>query len=299
MYCKKCLLLIFCIGFYFSSLRSQDQAHHFGTFNVMVVPLHSNISLGAQEEYTQNQNIAIHELNNVLKGKGFSNLLDYSTYTSLAKERTLLSNEQTLSSIAKAAIQNAPVDVIIEIEVTYINPPNLPQNKQVLINLKAIDRYNSHIYAIGSFGSKQRNFPSIQKAIQTTFSIDGVQTLNSFIEKLQYELDDVVKNGRLIKLKFEIAKESAKRFSNKIGTSSIADQIENFVKNQIAQGYCQLIGQSADYMDFSLKINALDSQSQPNTLVSIRRSLDGLFQKMGVEVKDIFTVGTWINCIVK
>lgn len=297
---KKQLLILCCIGFSIICLRSQDQSQHLGLFNVVVVPSRfDDAKNGASQVAIQNQNISIHELNNILKSKGFVNVLDYSTYLRVAKERILLSNEQSLSSSSKTVIQNAPVDLIIEMDLVYLQPPNSPQNQQVLINLKAIDRYNANIYATATLSSKQRNFPSFQKALQTTLTIDAVVEINKFFEELQRALDDVIKNGRLIKLKFEIANESPIRFLNKIGEDSIADQIENFIKSEIAQDDYRVLGQSADYMDFSLRISTLDSEKHLVTITSLRRSLDIFFQKIGVKVKDIFSLGAWINCIIK
>src|SRR5258708_28031044 len=129
--------------------------------SIMVVPYtFGNEDILLRLEKDTGYKNAISVINSALINMGYTKTLDVKTYKENIDDKNLVTGDKTWSEKINIYIEDAPVDIIIETEITCINPPGNPRDRQDKPRLKATDKCTSDIYADnGSIQFDQTKFP--------------------------------------------------------------------------------------------------------------------------------------------
>jgi len=238
------------------------------------------------------------EINSVLISRGYKNTADVKLSGFLADERSMLTQSKTSFDDIKAALEKAPADVLIQVDVVWIDPPGNPRNRQAQLWLKAIDRYNGIIYADkASLQSKQREYPDLQTAVKNAVRLDAAVEFQSFIQQLEASYASVLAEGRMMNVKFELGKGSDVDLSSRIDGDLLSDKIEEFISKNSYKGQFRSIASYDTYMDFTVQVPLIDESGRsvsPNQYLN--KKVNEYFYKSGLDVKCIVQK-SWINFV--
>jgi hypothetical protein len=239
---------------------------------------------------------AISVINSALIDMGYSKTLDFRTWKQNIDEQDPITGDKTWYEKINGYIEKAPVDIIIETEVTWINPPGDSRNRQARLRLMAIDKYTSAIYADnGSIQSAQREFPDLATAVESALGRDGRAQFNKFLGQLDASYMNIMANGRQVSVRFSISNTNAElRFPELVGDERLSDKIEGFIR-QKAVRHQYTVSESPSYMDFKVVVPVMDQDSVPQTPSwFLRRAMDSSFRTWGLDV-NYSVYGNWIN----
>ncbi len=304
------ILLLGSIVLYPLSLSAQDKENLVGEikngnlnhpFKMMVIPyLEEGESVKLKYNTDPNYRVLINEISAAFIENGYHNLLDFRTHYESILYRTTLTNEIVKSSLLKIAIENAPVDVLIEAEILLDSQRTNPNNKQVSIRLTAIDKYSALILSSTShIKSNYRQVQSLKNLIDVALTIDGKTSFIQFLAQLDRSLELIEKQGRTLKIKFEIAKGSSKSFLNRSENKQISTLLEQFIRLHSINEQCRQMNVSAQYIDFSINMAVLDKEGIPISYMQFIDQLSKYLGELGMPVKDVSMVGSWINFIIE
>lgn len=239
---------------------------------------------------------AISSINSALVNMGYTNTLDQRTLMENITDWAGTTSDKVRSEKMNIFIQNAPADILIEAEIFWTDPPGDPKDRQVRLSLKAVDKYNSNIYADNaSIRSAQREFPSLQAAVDHVLKFEGQAEFKKFLTQLDSSYSKIIREGRPVNMKFEIALGSRLRLSDRIGFDRISDKIEACVRRNAFEGKYQLRGEGDYYMELSVRVPVADKNGASiSPSLYMRKKLDDYLFEQGLQA-DFSIVGSWIN----
>lgn len=278
-----------------SLAQSSPGVNYRPLFSVMVVPYTSGSENPlARIESDPGYRNAISDINNELIRMGYSNTLDFKTYKEATDKQHGMQEGKTWSEKINLYIENAPVDLVIRTEITWIDPPGNPRDRQVKIRLTAIDKYTSAVYADNAtIQSAQREYPDMAAAVLSALSKDGNIQFKDFLEQLDNSYSGIITNGRQVAIQFAIDRENSNDFSEVFAGGELRDTIEAFVRRKALNGRYTL-SESDSYLSFKVVIPVIDEAGRPQTPTwFITREISGCFRKWHYRVS-LKTIGNWI-----
>lgn len=241
-------------------------------------------------------NSAISKINSALIDMGYSKTIDASKQKVLIDNKSSLNEGKTRSREINTLIEHAPVDLIIETEITWIDPPGNPRDRQVRLHLKAVDSYTGAVYADNSsIQSSRREFADLGEAVDIAISRDGSRQFKSFLDQLDSSYIKLMKTGRLVSIQFGVDRESMAKFTDLIGNENLSDKIISFLRLKAFGGQCQVVGESETFMQFNVAIPLVDNDgihSSPSWY--LRKDIDAYFRQLGYAVRPA-VVGNYVH----
>jgi hypothetical protein len=268
-------------------------------FSIMVVPVSSgDENMLARLETDAGYKEAISDINSALINMGYRNTLDFKTHKEIIDKRHEGTRAETWSGKMKEYIEKAEVDMIIEAEIFWTDPPGNPRNRQARLKLKAVDKYTGAIYADNAFiQSMQREFPGLAMAVDHALTRDGAEQFNKFLSQLDASYSMLLQGGRAVNIKFELGTTSKVTLNDRIGSERLSDKLEECLQKTALHGRYRALGSSAVYMDFAVQVPVIDEAGayvSPN--LYLRKKIDDYFYQLGFEVT-FLQVNNWINFI--
>ena len=149
-----------------------------------------------------------------------------------------------------------------------------------------MDKYTSTVYADVVLLSKQREFPSLDRAVSNTLKIDALEAFEQFLTQLDHSYAQVLKEGRQVSMQFEIDKTSQVQLSDRVENRRISDKIEEYVEKRALKGQYKIIGESPVYMDIVVQVPVIDDKGNAVTPSKfLGRGVDDYFYEMGFNVQ--------------
>lgn len=243
---------------------------------------------------------AISGINSALIDMGYRNTLDFKTHKEIIDQRHAITRAETWSGALKEYIEQAKVDVIIEAEINWIDPPGNPRDRQARLKLKAVDKYTGAVYADNAFiQSFQREFPGLAVAVNHALTKDGAEQFRKFLQQLDASYQVLLREGRSVNIKFELGTTSKVTLSDRINGERLAHKLEECLRKIAFQGRYRPMGSSAVYMDFTVQVPVVDEAGayiSPNLYLG--NKVDDYFYQLGFEVK-MLQINNWINFILQ
>ena len=264
--------------------------------SIMAVPVSSTNNVLEKLEKDPGYSEAISAINSALINKGYRNTVDFKTHKEVIDKRRIMTQTTARSGDMKYYIEQASVDVLIEAEIIWTDPPGNPHNRQARVKLKAVDKYTGAVYADNAFiQSKQREFPGLPVAVNHALTEDGKEKFNQFLDQLDNSYQVLLKEGRAVNIKFEMGTKSRVTLNERIDDERLSDKLEDCIRKIALGGRYRSLGSSAEYMDFSVQVPLMDDKGayvSPN--VFLRKKVDTYFYQLGFEA-DCMQVNNWIN----
>jgi len=264
---------------------------------IMVVPYVSGSEdIGGRLERDTGYRNAISGINSALINMGYTKTVDFRTRQDNKDNKHFIRNGRPSTDRMEGNIENAPVDVLIETEITWIDPPGNPRNRRARLRLKAVDAYTDAVYAdIPSIQSAQREFPDLSTAVEAALERDGRTQFRTFLAQLDTSYSNLLRNGRQVNIQFDLGTEATDKFSDLAGDERLADKIEGFIRQQAFHGQYEVVGETGSYMQFSVYVPIVDEHGASQTPSwFMGRTLNNYFRQWGYEVK-LATMRNWLN----
>jgi|GEM_PF-3502973 len=264
---------------------------------IMVVPYVSGSQdIEGRLERDSGYKNAISSINSALINMGYTKTVDFRMRRDNKDGKHFMLNGRPSTGRMEINIENAPVDVLIETEITWIDTPGNPRDRRAKLHLKAIDAYTNAVYADNSsIQSAQREFPDVSTAVEAALERDGRAQFRTFLTQLDTSYSKLLRNGRQVNIQFDLGKETAEKFSDLAGDERLADRIEGFIRQQAFHGQYELAGETGTYMQFSVYVPIVDEDGMSQTPGwFLRRTLDSYFRQWGYAV-DYATMRNWLN----
>lgn len=278
-------------------LEAQRENHAVGSFfRISVVPIEGT----TQEDKLKILNeplfrVVVGEIHKSLANAGFSNLIDYSKLIELNKTRSGITSAVATNSINKIAIENAPTEVLIEVGLEWVDPAEKPNNRQLTLHLKATDPYTASVYLENPIiRSKKRNFPDFETATETLFKIDGKEAISQFYAILEQNLQNSMREGGWLKVKFEVTPESIFKFSNNVRSETTSTAICQILREQ-SNPKDFFWNESATYLDFYFRLKVPGLEAIDHFKTTMEHSL----RELNLPEFESSRIGNWINVIFK
>jgi hypothetical protein len=294
------LLIILSTG-----LRAQDSTEKLmdrTVFSIMVRPYSANdTNIVRRIEQDPGYKDALSAINSTLIDMGYTRSMDPATYLQNARERNDFTHGKAgPTSEISQLIQKAPVDIFIDTEITWIDPPGNPRNRQVKLLLKAVDKYTGAIYAVNSaIASYQRAFPDLSSAVEHCLKGEGKLEFQKFLDQLDNSYARVMKEGRMVNMRFETGVTSSLKLTDRIGNERLSDRIEACVRRNAFKHKYKLNGINEDYLEFIAWVPAVDETGvSVSPYLYMGKKVDDDFQEAKLTV-DIVVKGSWINFILQ
>jgi hypothetical protein len=199
----------------------------------------------------------------------------------------------------KIYIEEAPVDMLIEAEIIYNDPPGKPTSRQARIFLKAVDKYTGAVYANTSVQSYEREFSGLPQAVEHALNKDGATQFKSFLQQLDTQYATLLTEGRPMQIKFEVAANSTLLLTDRIGMERLSDKIMQCIKYCAFNGQYKVIGETKLYLDFTAQVPMIDEKGRSISPTDyLRYKVDQYLFGQGFET-DYSTLGTWINFVLR
>jgi len=243
---------------------------------------------------------AISYINSALIDMGYSKTLDFLTFKDIIDKKISITEDEVWSTRAKRYIEQAPVDIIIETDLTWIDPRDRPHDRQAIVQLKAVDKYTSVIYAnASSIRTAPREFPGLPAAMDCALNRDGRVAFQNFLAQLDSSCAKLPKKGRITTIKFEIATESTISLYDAVGNERLLDKIKAFVSSKAFHGGYEIVGFSAKYMELQVQLPVFsDSSSAKAVNADFDKELNNYLNQWGIKT-DCTAVGSWLNFILQ
>ena len=237
-------------------------------------------------------------INSQLISMGYKNIEDVKLSRTISDERGMLTQSKAGFDDIQAALEKAPADVLIQVDVVWVDPPGNPRNRQAQLKLKAVDRYNGIIYADNaSLQSNQREFPDVQTAVRNTLKLDAATEFQNFLQQLESSYSTVLAEGRTMNVKFEVGKNSGVDLSYLVNGESLSDNIEDCISKNSYKGQFKPIASYEKYMDFTVQVPLTDESGRavsPNQYLN--KKVKQFFIASDLDVKCIIQK-PWISFI--
>jgi hypothetical protein len=117
------------------------------------------------------------------------------------------------------------------------------------------------------------------------------------MQQLEGSYSNVLAEGRMMNVKFEIGEKSDVDLSYRINGESLSDKIEEFISNNSYKGQFKPIATYEKYMDFTVQIPLTDSSGRsvsPNQYLN--KKVNQFFYASDLEVACIVKK-SWINFV--
>ena len=298
----KLKLVLWAFSFIPLFVTAQDTAYagvDRSQLSIMVVPYTSgNEDIIKRLETEPGYKEAISGINSALINMGYRNTRDFKTHKENIDNGRLLTEHMVWSDRMKLYIENAPVDVLVEAEITWSDPPGHPRDRQVKMLMKAVDKYTSAVYADNaSIQSGQREFPGLGVAVDHALNKEGAAGFRMFLDQLDASYRNVLKEGRHVNIRFETGTDSKVKLSDYVGDERLSDKVEECLRKAAFNGRYHLLGQSATYMEFNVQVPVIDESGASVTpSMYLRKKVDAFFHKLGYTV-EYLVVGNWIHFV--
>ena len=239
-----CLLACFCITATAQNTPNSTAKKEIRQIQptIMVIPFaKENEDLRTVLDSSVTRRVAIIKTQEAFDNRGYTTV-DYRAKLQATKTDaafTTLNQSDFKSSIVEAS----GADIYVEVEADMQRSPG---GNSVRLNLTAYDAFTGR-----SFGSKTAKSNQVQteqfdrlveNALKKTENGTEVLILEDFLNVMQQKFDDVVENGRAIKVIFELDANASVNFDTEVGTDGdqLGDAIEDWVEaNAYKQNYKQ------------------------------------------------------------
>jgi hypothetical protein len=282
-------ILLLILSSLYQPLRAQETQIDRSRISIMVIPVNAKDSVTGYQE-------AISVINSALINMGYRNTLDFKTHKETVDKRRMMTQGTARTGELKYYIEQAEADVIIEADIIWSDPPADPRSRQARVKLKAVDKYTGAVYADNAFiQSMQREFPSLAVALNHALTKDGAEQFKQFLGQLDASYQVLLKEGRAVNVKFEMATKSRATWNDRVGEERLSDKLEEYIQQLALAHRYRALGSSAEYMDFTVQVPIIDESGafvSPNTF--LRKKLDAAFYKLGFDV-DVSQVNNWVN----
>ena len=238
---------------------------------------------------------AVAAINTALLNLGYK-VRDFKEHIDIINQRIQFTQATSQNDRMKKYIEQAPVDLLIEAEIIWSDPPDLPTHRQVRVLLKAVDKYTSDVYANSTtIQSFPREFSGLPQAIDHAFTSDGVTQFRTFLKQLDISYASLLTDGRPMKVKFEVAANRNFDLTKRINTERLSDKIIQAIKQYTYKGQYKVIGETETYMDFVAQVPVIDEKGNSVTPTEyLRYKVDQYLFALGFDMK-YSTMGPWIN----
>ena len=253
-------------------------------WRIMAIPMGLNDATSVRQSTLAPLSQAlISELNQALLAAGFSSTLDFQQQYAASYNRSLMTSSGVKGDFYKIAIENASVDVLIEADVQWIDPPGQPQNRQAILHLKAVDPFTAVVLAENAnIHSSQRQFPSERTAIHNALFLDDRENFRQFISELNRKVLLYWTVAKPVNVKFEISAESQRRFSDQIQNQKINETIKDFLRRQSEGKPLECYGDSPNYLDFTVFLRLDPTKGCAFSLDQLKSKIDEFIAQSGL-----------------
>lgn len=265
--------------------------------SLIVVPIVNEAKSEIENDYYS----AISEINSALLKSGYKNTLDFKTQQENIISQRAFTAAHSKSDQMKIIIEKAPADICIETKIRWMDSPPGATARQLQLSLKAVDKFTNAIYSDAILLSQHREFPGMDKAVETTLRIDGKDAFSRFLEQLDESYKTVLNEGRQVNMQFEVEATSDFTIGKRIGDVRLSEKIEDYVREKANafNGQYKVIGESPDYMNILIQVPLVDTAGHAVTPGNfVGRGMDNYFSQLGLEV--IYaTKGTLLKYVLK
>jgi hypothetical protein len=218
--------------------------------------------------------VAIIKVQEAFDNRGFTTV-DYVAKLNASKTDntfTMLNQSDFKSSIVEAS----GADIYVEVEADIQKGAG---GNSVRLNLKAYDAFTGR--TMGSKTAKSNQVQTdqfdrlVENALKKTESGTETLILDDFLNVMQLKFDDIVENGRTVKVIFELDPNASVNFESEIGSSDdqLADKLEDWIEeNAYKQVYNQQ-GKTDKQMTFEVRIPLRDQSNNNFTPRKFTRQL--------------------------
>lgn len=296
-----CIALFVVFATTFAGMSQSGTTVNRSQLTIMVVPhntrqkVHALDLLESQHGYLD----AIALINTALLNMGYKQVRDFSTHMEVVNKRRVFTSDVSATDRMKIYIEEAPVDMLIEAEIVYTDPPGKPTGRQARILLKAVDKYTSSVYANSAVQSYEREFSGLAQAVEHALKKDGAAAFNAFLQQLDTQYAGLLADGRPMQVKFEVAPNCTMNLTDRIGMERLSDKIMQCIKYCAYKGQYKVTGESKLFLDFTAQVPVIDDKGNSVTPSDyLRYKVDQYLFGQGFET-DYSTMGTWINFVVR
>ncbi|SEW14858.1 hypothetical protein SAMN05428988_2495 [Chitinophaga sp. YR573] len=265
--------------------------------SLIVVPIVNEAKREIENDYCS----AISEINSALLKSGYKNTLDFKTQQENIISQRAFTAAHSKSDQMKIIIEKTPADICIETKMRWMDSPPGTTARQLQLSLKAVDKFTNAVYSDAILHSQQREFPGMDKAVETTLRIDGKDAFSRFLEQLDESYRTVLNEGRQVNMQFEVEATSDFSIAKRIGDVRLSEKIEDYVREKANafKGQYKVIGESPDYMNILIQVPLIDTAGHAVTPGNfVGRGMDNYFSQLGLEV--IYaTKGTLLKYVLK
>jgi hypothetical protein len=289
--------LVLILTFLFVRIHAQDKDGvkiDRSQLSLIVIP-------AVSDEMENDYYTAISEINSALLKNGYKNTLDFKTQQENIISNRAFTAAHSKSDRMKIMIETAPADIYIETKMRWMDMQAGSTARQLQLSLKAVDKYTNAIYGDAVILSQHREFPGMDRAVETTLRVDGLEAFNRFLDQLDQSYRTILKEGRQVNMQFEVAATSDFTIDKKIGDTRLSETIENYVREKANdfKGQYKIIGESPDYMNILIQVPIVDMDGRAVTPSKfVGRGMDNYFSKLGLEVM-YATKGTLLKYVLK
>lgn len=269
---------------------------------VMVIPdLGSSATAEVLEAASQDNpvvSMGIAKVKEIFTSREFP-IRDYvQTIRNLRNEGMLAKEQMAGNNLAKMLVENSSADVVIYLKPIVQNHPD--GTLEVSITLDAQESKVGQSFAVKSYTSPK--FKTTDVVALTNRVL--LEISNKFFDEFQAGFDQMVEEGRLLRVKIDFAQGCDIDAYTEVGTNG--NDLETELRDWIsANAYNQNgdLKSSDQYINMEFRVPVYDaSTGRPFQIGRMRsillKSLQGLLQPVGVKAKTLKSDGQIINFLI-
>jgi len=223
-----------------------------------------------------NLRIALAKVKEAFDNRGFTTIDFVATLKALSADGGM--TQGTKTSIKRQIIERSKADIYVEVEV-FPMPSGFGNSVRII--LTAYDAYTGNSLSNKTGTSAKRYTDDygtlIELAMTEAYYNQEVNMLEDFLNVMQTKFDDIVKNGRSIKVFFSFTENSDIDMHTLIGPKRMAleDVLEEWMADNSFKNYYQIGGQDETFMNFEeVKIPLKDESKRNYTTTRFASSLN-------------------------
>lgn len=262
----KTLLFFLCLGAPY--LYAQSPAESDRTFlTIMVIPYtEKGASVSTTLEENDGCRTVISQINYIFEQRGYR----VKDYMALLKLPSIAPSKAEVDRTeVKEAIKNARVDVVIFTEIDWRKFQE--GDRQLGLQLKAIDQYSAETYATSVSVASNRRF--YQEMVQAVTDHQLLEGLNGYADQLDKKFDNLLANGRSVTIKVSIKPGSKLTFDTvPDGTSK---DLGGTIEQWIGQHTARVFSADSDdtYMIVECQLRLMNAARKTVTPYALRTDL--------------------------
>lgn len=211
---------------------------------IMVIPFAKvNEDLRTVLDSSVTRRVAIIKTQEAFDNRGYTTV-DFRAKANATKVDAAF-NSLSQNDLKSRLVEGSGADIYVEIEA---DEQRSPSGNSVRLNLIAYDAFTGRL--LGSKTSESGLFRTeqfdklVERALNKTEKDGQVLMLEDFLNVMQQKFDDIVQNGRAVKVSFTLDPNSAYSFETEIGNSGdeLSDVIEDWFEKNAYKGNYHLQG---------------------------------------------------------